>query len=171
MCYQTSVCEAVPVKRQSVAGAQYPADWPAIAESTKQAAGWKCVRCGHRHDPESGYYLGGLKLFPSTVMGIRTWFTMTTLVLITGMTKTFAQRVAQSAAVSAWLRRKDFERASVRHEGIQAAIKLHMATATQKLNIVAFIVSSVAVDVMALSRALTAFLANIKRIEFLRTLT
>jgi hypothetical protein len=45
------------MKRQSLAGSAYPTDWPAIAEATKQAAGRRCVRCGHRHDPEDGYTL------------------------------------------------------------------------------------------------------------------
>ena len=35
----------------------YPADWPAIAKSIKDAADWKCVRCGHAHEPEAGYTL------------------------------------------------------------------------------------------------------------------
>jgi hypothetical protein len=36
---------------------QYPPDWDQIAEATKAAAGWKCVRCGHPHDPANGYTL------------------------------------------------------------------------------------------------------------------
>jgi hypothetical protein len=35
----------------------YPADWPVIAQRTKAAAGWRCVRCGHAHDPAAGYTL------------------------------------------------------------------------------------------------------------------
>jgi|SRR3990172_836843 len=35
----------------------YPADWPTIAQAVKDAAGWRCVRCGHPHDPEAGYTL------------------------------------------------------------------------------------------------------------------
>jgi len=35
----------------------YPADWPAIARQVKDAATWRCVRCGHAHDPASGYTL------------------------------------------------------------------------------------------------------------------
>ena len=35
----------------------YPADWPEIAKRTKDAAGWRCVRCGHIHEPETGYSL------------------------------------------------------------------------------------------------------------------
>ena len=35
----------------------YPADWPEIAERVKAAADWKCVRCGHDHDPEAFYTL------------------------------------------------------------------------------------------------------------------
>ena len=35
----------------------YPPDWPEIAKACKDAAGWKCVRCDHRHDPENGYTL------------------------------------------------------------------------------------------------------------------
>jgi DNA-directed RNA polymerase subunit RPC12/RpoP len=29
---------------------EYPPDWPDIAEQVKIAAGWRCVRCGHRHE-------------------------------------------------------------------------------------------------------------------------
>lgn len=27
----------------------YPDDWPAISKATKDAAGWKCIRCEHAH--------------------------------------------------------------------------------------------------------------------------
>ena len=36
---------------------EYPPDWPTIAQATKDAAEWRCIRCGHRHDPETGYAL------------------------------------------------------------------------------------------------------------------
>jgi len=29
---------------------KYPDDWPAIAAAVKDAAGWRCVRCGHLHE-------------------------------------------------------------------------------------------------------------------------
>jgi hypothetical protein len=35
----------------------YPDNWNEIAKSVKDAAGWKCIRCGHRHAPEDGYCL------------------------------------------------------------------------------------------------------------------
>lgn len=35
----------------------YPPEWPAIALQVKDEAGWRCVRCGHPHDPKSGYTL------------------------------------------------------------------------------------------------------------------
>jgi 5-methylcytosine-specific restriction endonuclease McrA len=35
----------------------YPEDWPEIAKQVKEAAGWKCVRCGHIHEPKTGYSL------------------------------------------------------------------------------------------------------------------
>ena len=28
----------------------YPPEWPAVALATKEAAGWRCVRCGHPHE-------------------------------------------------------------------------------------------------------------------------
>lgn len=35
----------------------YPQNWPEIAKSVKDEAGWQCVRCGHPHDPAAGYSL------------------------------------------------------------------------------------------------------------------
>ena len=35
----------------------YPENWPEIAMAIKNAAGWRCVRCGHRHDSPNGYTL------------------------------------------------------------------------------------------------------------------
>ena len=39
------------------ATASYPADWVGIAERVKDAADWRCERCGHPHDPPAGYTL------------------------------------------------------------------------------------------------------------------
>ena len=36
---------------------KYPPTWKDIARSTKDAAGWRCVRCGHAHDPAGGHTL------------------------------------------------------------------------------------------------------------------
>lgn len=35
----------------------YPDNWNEIATRIKDAAGWRCIRCGHEHDTESGYVL------------------------------------------------------------------------------------------------------------------
>ena len=35
----------------------YPPYWPQLAEAVKKAAGGKCIRCGHVHDPAAGYSL------------------------------------------------------------------------------------------------------------------
>lgn len=43
--------------RKSKLGSAYPADWPAVARRVKDEAGWRCVRCGHPHDPGAGYCL------------------------------------------------------------------------------------------------------------------
>jgi len=32
----------------------YPPNWKEIATETKELSGWRCVRCNHKHDPESG---------------------------------------------------------------------------------------------------------------------
>lgn len=32
----------------------YPSDWPAVARRVKDEAGWRCVRCSHPFDPETG---------------------------------------------------------------------------------------------------------------------
>ena len=42
--------------RPLAAGA-YPEDWPDIATATKDAACWKCVRCGHHHEVATGHVL------------------------------------------------------------------------------------------------------------------
>lgn len=43
--------------RRSAKGSAYPKNWEAIAAATKARAEWKCVRCGHAHDPDSGHTL------------------------------------------------------------------------------------------------------------------
>jgi hypothetical protein len=35
----------------------YPQNWPDIARSIKEAAGWKCEQCHHANDYESGHVL------------------------------------------------------------------------------------------------------------------
>lgn len=35
----------------------YPENWTEIANRVKDEAGWKCIRCGHPHDRESGHVL------------------------------------------------------------------------------------------------------------------
>jgi hypothetical protein len=35
----------------------YPQDWPEIAKRVKDEAGWRCIRCDHPHDRESGHVL------------------------------------------------------------------------------------------------------------------
>jgi 5-methylcytosine-specific restriction endonuclease McrA len=43
------------VTRKSIS--EYPVDWKQIARQTKDEAGWKCIRCGHVHEPATGYTL------------------------------------------------------------------------------------------------------------------
>jgi 5-methylcytosine-specific restriction endonuclease McrA len=35
----------------------YPENWDEIASQTKEAADWKCIRCGAVHSPVNGYSL------------------------------------------------------------------------------------------------------------------
>lgn len=35
----------------------YPPNWDEIAARVKDEANWKCMRCGHPHDPANGYAL------------------------------------------------------------------------------------------------------------------
>jgi hypothetical protein len=35
----------------------YPTNWPEISAHVKDEAGWKCIRCGHPHDVDSGHML------------------------------------------------------------------------------------------------------------------
>jgi hypothetical protein len=44
--------------RKSTPGSYYPPNWAQISQAVKDAAGWKCVRCGHPHDPSVGRMLG-----------------------------------------------------------------------------------------------------------------
>ena len=37
--------------------ARYPENWHELARQVKEAAGWCCEQCGHRHAPEEGYTL------------------------------------------------------------------------------------------------------------------
>ena len=43
------------MKRKSTGA--YPPNWDKIAKAVKDAAGWRCVRCNHAHEPEAGYTL------------------------------------------------------------------------------------------------------------------
>jgi len=43
------------MRRRSTA--EYPANWPAIANQVKELAGWHCIRCGHKHQVKGGYTL------------------------------------------------------------------------------------------------------------------
>jgi len=36
---------------------KYPANWPAIAQEVKAAAGWRCIRCNHANDLATGHVL------------------------------------------------------------------------------------------------------------------
>lgn len=38
-------------------GGAYPSNWKDIAKACKDAAGWRCVRCGHEHDRATGHVL------------------------------------------------------------------------------------------------------------------
>jgi hypothetical protein len=43
------------VMRKSIS--DYPPNWKEISIKVKEDAGWKCIRCGHPHDPKRGYCL------------------------------------------------------------------------------------------------------------------
>jgi hypothetical protein len=36
---------------------QYPRNWNEIAKQVKEEADWRCVRCGHPHEPATGHTL------------------------------------------------------------------------------------------------------------------
>jgi 5-methylcytosine-specific restriction endonuclease McrA len=36
---------------------EYPPDWAEIAQHTKEVAGWRCIRCGHVNEFETGHVL------------------------------------------------------------------------------------------------------------------
>jgi hypothetical protein len=36
---------------------EYTEDWPKISEQVKETHNWCCERCGHQHEPETGYCL------------------------------------------------------------------------------------------------------------------
>lgn len=43
--------------RKSVPGKYYPPNWATISQIVKDAAEWKCVRCGHPDDRDVGRML------------------------------------------------------------------------------------------------------------------
>jgi len=43
---------------------EYPENWKEIATRIKEKAGWKCERCGHKHEVETGYVLTVHHLVP-----------------------------------------------------------------------------------------------------------
>lgn len=43
--------------RKSKPGSAYPPDWKAIATAVKEAAGWRCIRCGAPRVNRPGYTL------------------------------------------------------------------------------------------------------------------
>ncbi len=47
------------MKRKSKCGkdSEYPDNWNEIAQKIKDDSSWKCVRCGHIHEIETGYVL------------------------------------------------------------------------------------------------------------------
>lgn len=47
---------------------EYPNDWPVIALRIKEAVGWKCERCRHPHDVESGHVLTVHHLVPDKAL-------------------------------------------------------------------------------------------------------
>ncbi len=48
---------SVKQRNDQYSGSQYPPALPQIARGIKASAGWKCVRCGHAHEPKAGYTL------------------------------------------------------------------------------------------------------------------
>lgn len=36
---------------------EYPPDWKEVAKAVKDEHDWKCIRCGHDHEPQAGYTL------------------------------------------------------------------------------------------------------------------
>ena len=36
---------------------EYPEGWKEFANRLKEEAGWRCIRCKHKHDPGNGYCL------------------------------------------------------------------------------------------------------------------
>ncbi len=48
---------AVIKEHEGAASGRYPPEWPDIARRVKEAAGWRCERCGRSNDYENGYTL------------------------------------------------------------------------------------------------------------------
>lgn len=63
--------------RKSKPGSSYPPNWREIATAVKEAAGWRCVRCGAAHENRPGYTLTvhHLNLDP----GDSAWFNLAAL--------------------------------------------------------------------------------------------
>ena len=54
--YDTIRTGVSQVPRRSI-GSGYPQNWSETARRLKDEADWRCVRCGHKHDPAAGYCL------------------------------------------------------------------------------------------------------------------
>lgn len=44
-------------ERRAAAHGDYPPEWPGVAWLVKTLAGWRCARCGHAHEPTTGFCL------------------------------------------------------------------------------------------------------------------
>lgn len=51
--------------RKSKSGSEYPQGWATLAEAIKADVDWKCVRCGHPHEPHFVLTVHHLDMNPS----------------------------------------------------------------------------------------------------------
>lgn len=145
----------------------YPADWPVIARAVKEAAGWRCVRCDHPHDPKAGRTLCP-RLFASAILNVWPGHTASALVFIAGMAQALAQRLAGATAIHARDGRGLRDDDAMGQELGTPPVNIHVATTAEDRDVLAAIVARVAIDVVTVCCRCAAALAGAETIRPLR---
>lgn len=145
----------------------YPLDWKQIATAVKDAAGWRCVRCGAPHVNRAGYTLAA----PS-VVHIGTRLPGSRPVRIAGVTEPPPKRFAESTTVRARLGRlRAAHRCALRQEASEPSVYLHVASAAERHHVLGTIIAGVSVPVMTVRGWFAALFAGTQDVGALCSLS